>query len=1141
MPPASVQPDILETKTVKQFRGIALDIPSTSIPLDYATDLLNVMFGPAGHIEKLRIPRKLGTIGTPRDAPAQGGAAGGAVGGLPSGGPVGGDFPPGGGGGSSGDASPPPSQSGIVIGTIRLSTLQHTNTAITAEFIQDSPFPFSNALGDSNVSKEDPHDLAPVQYVWTHSVQWFRDNNSHVKDLAGLGIKTGYDDLTQAQCDKHIADMASRHINGMSFDYYGPDTDSETTLNHIRISAEATPGFEYAICIDKGAIDPTKPDGKPRGGTAQGNLLKVLQHIKSHYSSPAYAKRRVGGVNRPVIMEFGLEHFVIDWAQVKTDRSNNGNPLLIQQYYGGISDPNGVSLNPFTSSNWDGAFAWISANASDGNIGSPAHIRSFYTLAKAHPDKIVWGPAYKGFDDRIAPWTKGEFMPQQDGETWLQTFSIIGEFYSQSNKLHGVQIDTWDDIQEGTPIVMGIDSETQVTNIQISSGILSWDIDGNDHAFAYFRLMASGDDISEPDPRLSEIVRIPVHLGNTHYSLDLTTFALAPNTGNQVTIYLQAVGKASIVNALSNPAYYEAGPSVVPGVGPTYFTDYQTADGTRQVVAVRGGVIMKLQWPNLTPDTILDTGPNGLGPWEMKEANDLLYLMSRTGGAYRWDGSKLDDWGIAAPYPPPILSVNSAGSGISQQQRVSVVVTWSDDTAGESHEGPASTPSTVTGVVATPRYTTTIAASTNPRHMTANFYFTMDGGGDYFYYGSVGNPGSGTITLIITSLASLLAALDQSRRVSFISLPPPLGKYLVVHEGRFLILNLLDDPHAGVWSGFELIEVPGASPQESFPPNNRMELKTGADDIRGGGSTPAGVLIFSKSNEAFSLRGTLEDFSFTRPVNFSEQLKQLNWGIGMASHYTGQSTTQGFIWWASDHSIQITDGESPPVELSHNISPLLRRSTIGAEENARAELFSYLERDWYALCIPIDGATYPNYIIVLDASNAADPDNKGLTIWGVAAEDIGVVEDPDGKKRLLISRDGEILEIKALSEAIQGATDDLYKTNTSDELEAFWDGGYLGNDSPFTIKMFRGGKIVCDASDARDAGYKITAKVVDDETNDIMHPKIMQLPLDGERGNRFGVNWTARRCGLRIDFPKQDKTANVQELSLGYIPVAERH
>jgi hypothetical protein len=87
------------------------------------------------------------------------------------------------------------------------------------------------------------------------------------------------------------------------------------------------------------------------------------------------------------------------------------------------------------------------------------------------------GAVYKGFYDSIAAWGTNRQVPQRCAQTWLDTFSEVGKFYSSSNQLATLQVVTWNDYEEGSAIESGIDNCVYVAP-SLSGATLNWSVAG---------------------------------------------------------------------------------------------------------------------------------------------------------------------------------------------------------------------------------------------------------------------------------------------------------------------------------------------------------------------------------------------------------------------------------------------------------------------------------------------------------------------------------------------------------------------------------------------------------------------------------------------------------------------------------------
>lgn len=331
-------------------------------------------------------------------------------------------------------------------------------------------------------------------------------------------ISVGYKSNDAAQVKKQVEDMQSRGIEGAILAWYGAGTGAENqTAQLLRTQAEAHPGFTFAIMVDQGTIQ-----WNSMGMSATDALIYHLNYVaQTYYPSTAYM--RING--RPVVFDFGLEAWPIDWTRVVS--SVQGNPMFI------FRNPNGFA-HAFSG----GAYSW-------GPAGGLAYTDYFDKIAATYPNMPVYGDASKGFNDVLASWTKNRVVDQQCGQTWLNTLSETGKFYSSTHQLPYLQVATWNDYEEGTSIESGIDNCISVSGL-MSNTTLQWSLAGAglENTIDHYSVFISTD-----GQNLMPLRDIPT--GN--YSIDLSTYALAPG---DYTLYVKAVGKASLKNQMTSAITY---------------------------------------------------------------------------------------------------------------------------------------------------------------------------------------------------------------------------------------------------------------------------------------------------------------------------------------------------------------------------------------------------------------------------------------------------------------------------------------------------------------------------------------------------------------------------------------------------------
>jgi PKD repeat protein len=291
---------------------------------------------------------------------------------------------------------------------------------------------------------------------------------------------------------------------------------------------------------------------------------KIIDDLNYAYSSfeTSTAYMRQGG--RPVVFFFGTEAYYVDWSKVQA--SVSGNPVLVFR-----------NAEAFPQAQATGAFSWMNIDTSNPDNQALADLDSLYSTAQLYPSKLTVGGAWKGFNDTLAAWSSNRIINQQCGRTWMATLAETGKYYSLSNQLPYLQLVTWNDYEEGTEIETGVDDCVSLMP-SMQSSTLSWSVgpNANENAVSKYRVFTSTDG-------QNLTARSDVSPG-TH-SVDLSQFGLQSNT--TYTIYVQAIGKATITNHTSPAVTYRPGhqpPSVSvsasPATGTAPVTVTATVDGT---------------------------------------------------------------------------------------------------------------------------------------------------------------------------------------------------------------------------------------------------------------------------------------------------------------------------------------------------------------------------------------------------------------------------------------------------------------------------------------------------------------------------------------------------------------------------------
>lgn len=560
------------------------------------------------------------------------------------------------------------------------------------------------------------------------------------------------------------------------------------------------------------------------------------------------------------------------------------------------------------------------------------------------------------------------------------------------------------------------------------------------------------------------------------------------------------------------------------GQGPRSFYNFQQPSGTRQILAGFGQNLYYFDINAGYASTLIDTAADNDHLYTFTTSNNIGFLANGF-RMLKWTGTLLQRWGIVKPGAAPVLGAIAApGAGGDTATTVSgwrYRVAFKNSVTG--HEGSMSDASGNTGPFVAKQVNVVgpdAALAGDTQIDTYVWYRTLDGGSDYFLLRETPVV-AGTAIIDFTDDS----VLSTNIRGSLINDPPPLGYFLARWQGRIFIGNLQGNPQDVAYSGYERIL--RGRPEESFPRNNRLRLALGADAINGLGVVQAGIVAFSRSNEMYMLRGTVEDVTVDAPIAFTAFLEQLPWGLGSLNHLTIDSSDQGMVWVAPDLTIRVFDGVGQPLDISESVAPIMRSMTPGAAPAMRGGCFGWADRQWYILCLPTNGSGINNKMIFIDLETAVQL-NSGIFVSDIQADDVGVIEDAQGVRHLCISQNGIIKELLVKSDTANGVTEVI--TSTGGIMNAYYDGAYLGNDTPNIVKQFRHAALVTDQD-----GFKLTAKIVNHDFTDVI-----RVPLPKIDRARWGINLKGRRVGILIQFPQEDVSCNVQQLTVSGIGVADR-
>ncbi len=417
--------------------------------------------------------------------------------------------------------------------TTTLSSELGNNTSAANTF----PGTSNGNLSAGNISKVPVRSLlysGATTRIYTHVVPWW-GKSGH--------ISIGYSSQDSAEVHRQVADMVSRGLDGVVVDWYGPTSYEDVGTKLFMSEAEAQPDFSLVVELEHGAVlwNSCYP-----GCDVTTAVIQLTGQIEQRFfASSAYLRRQ----GRPVMMEFGMEVLpaAVDWSKVQA-----AYPEIIWIHRNSTG---------FTRTQSGGAFGWFDSRTTDqltAGYDSSSYLDSFYKAAAGYPKLLTYGSAFKGFDDTLASWSPpgGRHIYQSCGQTWLKAFAMLNKYYSASNPLDSLQLNTWNDYEEGTELETGIDNCVTVS-ASVQNATLSWNIQGQENTIHHYTVFVSTD-----GENLMSLGDFPP--GNR--TLNLASFDLP---AGKYTLYVEAMGQPLIRNQMSAAVSYTVSAQEVSSSGST--------------------------------------------------------------------------------------------------------------------------------------------------------------------------------------------------------------------------------------------------------------------------------------------------------------------------------------------------------------------------------------------------------------------------------------------------------------------------------------------------------------------------------------------------------------------------------------------
>jgi hypothetical protein len=402
-------------------------------------------------------------------------------------------------------------------------------------------------------------------------------------------VMTNYTSDNTATVDAELRDMVRRGIDGMVMDWYGggsPVNDTtlkfQSEIEHLGLCAGPQRcKVMYLLMYDGSTLKwpvtatgapGTTGDACPPGPSAADEESCIVARMKNdlcymngyHFGSDAYQKYDLNGTGlRPIVQFFIDEGHMFPnlpvtgpapswadiWGQLRTWSNDLSSSCGIAPYNAHNGSPLFIFENTpgFTHTASDGAFDWVNPSNDQDNLEiAPAStagtVDNFYAVSKQYASsKLVWGVAYKGFNDTQSAWGANRLIDQRCGQTWLQSLASAGSYFSAGHQLPFLQVATWNDYNEGTPIETGISNCYRIA-AAVQGNTLRWTLSSSSPfasrtTIARFLVFDSADGVT-----FHQVASLP---------RQVSSFAVDDLGAGAHHLFVKMVGEAGILNQSS--------------------------------------------------------------------------------------------------------------------------------------------------------------------------------------------------------------------------------------------------------------------------------------------------------------------------------------------------------------------------------------------------------------------------------------------------------------------------------------------------------------------------------------------------------------------------------------------------------------
>lgn len=260
---------------------------------------------------------------------------------------------------------------------------------------------------------------------------WFGDH---------VHIDVGYSSNDPAVLRHQIEQARHSGVSAFVVDWYGPTIPFSDHNFALMQEAADESHFQVALLYNEAEDD---------DGQATDAAFAALDKAYRAYIGPEAPHRGAYLTydGHPLIFIFP-KHGHVDWNRVAEHCSGwEATPYLVYK-----DDPPAQYAASIA-----GSYAWVQPGQKgwtpDGSNWGEEYLDYFYkNMRNKHPDKIVVGAAWPGFDDSAAKWGLNRHMGARCGQTFEDTLHYYNRYFDAAHPLPFVMIETWNDYEEGTAI-----------------------------------------------------------------------------------------------------------------------------------------------------------------------------------------------------------------------------------------------------------------------------------------------------------------------------------------------------------------------------------------------------------------------------------------------------------------------------------------------------------------------------------------------------------------------------------------------------------------------------------------------------------------------------------------------------------------